>query len=88
MLQTKEPVSGEVITFLFHFFPHLISYLHIFPALLLPSEIKANPDRADSSRCLLEILNASYIFQLNTALREPVAGIQKTNLWFSDACPL
>lgn len=69
--------------------PYLISYLHISTALFLPpSEIQANPERADGSQCLLEILSASYIFHSNAALREPVGGIQKSSLWCSDACPL
>lgn len=58
-------------------------------ALFLPSsEIQANPERADGSQHPSEILSASYIFHLNAALGEPVGVIQKSNLWFSDACPL
>lgn len=62
--------------------------MHISTALLLPfPEIQANPERADGSHRLLEILSASYIFHLNAALREPVRSIRKSNLCFSDACP-
>lgn len=63
--------------------------MHISTALLLPfPEIQANPERADGSHRLLEILSASYIFHLNAALREPVGSIRKSSLCFSDACPL
>lgn len=89
MVQTRQPVSEKSNTFFIPSFPHLISYPHISAALFLPSsEIQANPERTDGSQCLLEILSASYIFHLNAALGEPVGGIQKSNLWFSDACPL
>ena len=71
------------------FFSHLILSLHISTALFFSSsEIQANPERADGSQSLLEILNASYIFHLNTVLREPLGVIRKSNLWSSDACVL
>lgn len=65
------------------------THTHISTALLIPfSETQANAERADSSHCLLEILSASYIFLLNAALRETVGSTQKSNICFSDACPL
>lgn len=89
LLHTRQAVSEKSNTFFIPFFPHLISYPHISTVLFLPSsEIQANPERADGSQRLLEILSVSYIFHSNTALGEPVGGIQKSNLWFNDACPL
>lgn len=72
------------------FLSHSFSLLDLISAHFhcTVSSLFWNPSKPRDSRQLLEILSASYIFHLNIALREPVGGIQKSNLWFSDACPL
>lgn len=86
MLQTRQTASEIRNIFLRHYFSLLDLISAHFHCTV--SSLFWNPSKPRDSRQLLEILSASYIFHLNIALREPVGGIQKSSLWFSDACPL